>query len=144
MNSAAYTQDLLTEALYGGAFMTFKMKCKFKLLVFSNTLSQKKQQNWHNKATLLGNWIACVLICLQIISVHKLNLCINNKVIYPFHQIETSVLLSWRHYKNRNIGYRKKTRDSGVIMIRNHPEILFFQFIDLFGLYEVEEKLKAK
>lgn len=43
MNSAAYIQGLLTEALYGGAFMIFKRKRKFKLCVFSNPLSQKKQ-----------------------------------------------------------------------------------------------------
>lgn len=64
-------------------------------------------------------------------------LCINNKqkVIYPFHQM---------HYKNRNIGYRKKTQGSGVMVIRNHPVILFFQVIDLFGLYKIEGKLKTK
>lgn len=48
------------------------------------------------------------------------------------------------HYKNRNIGYRKKTQGSGVMVIRNHPVILFFQVIDLFGLYKIEGKLKTK
>jgi len=65
----------------------------------------------------------------------------NNKAVCSLHQYRPQFCFAKDEIQT---GVWEKEMSLGVGVVRNHPKHPFLQFCDIFGLYEIEGKLKAK